>query len=121
MVRDSVPKVKVKYFASLRELLGNTREEEYKAKDGTMLMSLLLEHIPERHLNISKSWKDMIFETERDKIKFDKDGTPVLSYYLVLINGRSHRWVSQDRRRPGLRYKLKEGDVIAILPPVGGG
>ena len=116
-----MPRVKVKYFASLRELLGNTKEEEYKAKDRTMLMDLLLEHIPERHRNISRSWKEMIFETEKDGIKFDKDGTPVLSYYLVLINGWSYRWVLQDGRRPGLRHELKEGDVIAIFPPVGGG
>lgn len=52
-----MPRVKVKYFASLRELLGNTKEEEYKAKDRTMLMDLLLKHIPERHRNISRSWK----------------------------------------------------------------
>lgn len=116
-----MPKVKVKYFASLRELLGNTREEEYEVKDGTMLMDLLLEHIPEKHRNISRSWKDMIFETKRDKIKFDKDGTQVLSYYLVLINGESYRSVSQDGRHPGLRYELKEGDVVAILPPASGG
>ena len=116
-----MPRVKVKYFASLRELLGNTKEEEYEVKDGAMLMGLLLEYIPERHRNISRSWNDMIFEMERDEIKFDKDGTPVLSYHLILINGRSYRWVSQDGRRPGLRYELKEGDVIAICPPVGGG
>ena len=32
---DYVLKVKVRFFASLRELLGNIREEEYEVKDGT--------------------------------------------------------------------------------------
>lgn len=120
-VGDSLPKVKARHFASLRELLGNTREEEYEVKDGTMLMDLLLKYIPGRHSNVSKSWKERIFETETHEIKFGKDGTPVLSFYLILINGRSYNSISEDGRRPGLRYKLKDGDEIAILPPVGGG
>jgi len=116
-----VLKVKVRLFASLRELLGNIREEEYEVEDGTTLMDLLLQHIPERHSNVSKSWKEWIFETERHEIKFDKDGIPVLSYYLILVNGRSYNSISEDGRRLGLMYKLKDGDEIAILPPVGGG
>lgn len=118
---DSVLKVKVRFFASLRELLGNIREEEYEVEDGTTLMDLLLQYIPERHSNVSKSWKEWIFETERHEIKFDKDGIPVLSYYLILVNGRSYNSISEDGRRLGLMYKLKDGDEIAILPPVGGG
>lgn len=118
---DSVLKVKVRFFASLRELLGNIREEEYEVKDGTTLMDLLLQYIPRRHSNVSKSWKEWIFETERHEVKFDKDGTPVLSYYLILVNGRSYNSISEDERRPGLRYKLKDGDEVAVLPPVGGG
>ena len=121
-VDDSMPRVKVRYFASLRELLGNTREEEYEVKDGTMLMDLLLKRIPERHRNASRRWKERIFETEGDGIKSDKDGTPSLGgYYLILINGRSYRSISEDGRHPGLTYKLKDRDEIAILPPVGGG
>ena len=118
---DSVLKVKVRFFASLRELLGNIREEEYEVEDGTRLMDLLLRYIPGRHRNVSKSWKEWIFETERNEVKFDKDGIPVLSYYLILVNGKSCSSISEDERRPGLRYKLKDGDDIAILPPVGGG
>lgn len=116
-----MPTVKVRYFALLRELLDNTKEENYDVKDETMLMDLLLKHIPERHWTVSAKWKERIFDTERDGIKVDKDGTPVLSYYLILINGRSYSSISEDGRRRGLRYKLKNGDDIAILPPVGGG
>jgi len=116
-----VLKVNVRFFASLRELLGNIREEEYEVKDGTTLADLLLQYIPGRHSNISKSWKEWIFETEKNEIKFDKDGIPVLTYYLILVNGRSYNSISEDERHPRLRYKLKDGDEIAILPPVGGG
>ena len=117
-----MPSVQVKYFASLRELLSNTREEEYKVKDRTMLIDLLLKRIPERHQNASRSWKEGIFKTENGRIKLDKDGTPSLrGYYLILINGRSYRSIVEDGRQLGLRYKLKDGDEIAILPPVGGG
>jgi molybdopterin converting factor small subunit len=112
----------VRYFALLRELLDDAKEEEYKVKDGTMLMDLLLDHIPRRHSNASKGWKERLFETERDGIKLDKDGTPSLKgYYLILINGISYRSVLEEGKHPGLRYKLKDEDEIAILPPVGGG
>ena len=117
-----MPRVRVRYFALLRELLGNTREEEYKIRDGTMLMDLLLKCIPERHRNVSVRWKGRIFQTENGKIKFDENGTPYLrGYYLILINGRSYLSISEDGRYPGLTYKLEAGDQIAILPPVGGG
>jgi len=116
-----MPRVKVRHFASLRELLGNTRKEEYEVSDGTMLMNLLLEYIPKRHWNVSRSWKKRLFEMEEDGIKLNADGTPVLGFYSILINGRECRSISEEGRRPGLRYELRDGDVIAILPPVGGG
>jgi molybdopterin converting factor small subunit len=36
---------------------------------------------------------------------------------LILINGRHYNSVS----KMGLMYELRDEDVIAILPPVGGG
>ena len=118
---NSMLKVKLRLFASLRELLGNIKEEEYVVEDGTTLMDLLLHHVPRRHSKASESWKDWIFETEKHKVKFDKHGIPVLSYYLILVNGRSSNSISEDGGRPGLKYRLRDGDDLAILPPVGGG
>ena len=113
-----MPTVKVRYFAVLRELLGNTREEKYDNKNGTTLVDLLLNHIPERHRKVSKKWKERIFEMDKGEIRFDKQGIPVLSeYYLILVNGRHFNLISKR----GLMYKLKDGDVIAVLPPVSGG
>lgn len=103
-------------------MLEDIREEEYEVEDGTALMDLLFKHIPERHANASSRWKEQIFQTEKGKITLDKNGIPSLKgYYLILINGRSYRSISEDGRRRGLRYKLKDGDEIALLPPVGGG
>jgi MoaD family protein len=119
LLRDSsMPRVKARYFALLRELLGDTREEKYNIEDGTTLLDLLLEHIPKRHRKVSAKWKERIFEMDGAKIKFDKYGTPVLSeYYLILMNGRYYNSIS----KMGLMYHLRDGDVIAVLPPVGGG
>ncbi len=118
---NSTLKVNLRLFASLRELFGNIKEEEYEVEDGTTLMDLLLHHVPRRHSNVSRSWKEWIFETEKHEVKFDKLGIPVLSYYLILVNGRSSNSISEDGRRPGLKYRLRDGDDLAILPPVGGG
>lgn len=116
-----MPSVKARYFLGFRELL-NAKEEEYRIEDGTTLVDLLLEHIPKRHWRSSEGWKKRLFEVDGGDIKFNEDGTPVLKgYYMILVNGRSYAFVSQGGETPGLKYELKDGDVIAILPPVGGG
>lgn len=105
-----MPKVKVKYFARLRELL-NTKEEEYEVNNETTLADLLLEHIPQRHGEASKNWIKEVFRTVEDKTVLNKDGTPVLKNYLILVKGKS----------VDLSYKLMDGDEVTVLPPAGGG
>jgi len=114
-----MPKVNVKYFANLRELMG-MKEEKYRVEDGTTLMDLLLNYIPDRHRNASESWKRQVFETEKGDIRFDKEGLPSVEY-LVLINGISCNSIREGKACPGLKYRLKNEDYISILPPVGGG
>jgi len=105
-----MPAVKVRYFGRLRELL-NVKREEYTVEDGATLTDLLLKYIPQRHSEVSKTWTETIFRTVRGQTVLDKDGTPLLKNYLVMIKGKS----------PGLSYKLKDGDEVAVLPPFGGG
>lgn len=112
-------KVNVEYFANLRELMG-VKEEKYKVENGTALMDLLLNHIPNRHQDVSERWKSQVFEIEGGEIKCEKDGSPSLKY-LVLINGISYISIREGKKRLGLRYKLKDGDDVSVLPPVGGG
>jgi molybdopterin converting factor small subunit len=111
-------KIKVRYFASLRELLGNIREEEYEVKKGVMLIDLLLSYIPSRHRNVSRSWKQRMFESVNGEIRLDKYGLPIpREYYKILINRRYFNLTSKD----SLKHELKNGDVVDVLPPVGGG
>lgn len=107
-----MPKVKVKYFARYRDLLG-VAEEEYYIDDNTTLMDLLFKYIPEKHQNVSKSWREMIFEAESNEIEFNNEGKSALKYYysMILTNGSLE----------ASNYRLKDGDNIAIHQPGGGG
>lgn len=102
-------KVKVKYFGRLRELLG-VKEEEYEVEDAT-LADLLLKHIPSRHSDAADEWRQSIFVTIRGEVAVNREGIPTLRNYFILVGGRS----------PEITYRLKDGDEVAILPPVGGG
>ena len=93
-------KVKVRYFTFLRELIGR-REEEYEfEKEPTV--EELIKFIAEKY---GKEAKDYLFE---------KDGRlkEILSF---LVNGKSITSLK------GPKTKLKDGDILAIMPPVGGG
>ena len=93
-------RVQVKYFASLRELMG-VSEEEYEISGEVTLRELLTNHIPERHREASDVWREKISSF----LKGEEAG------YIVIVNGR----------RIDLDQKLKDGDVVAVLPPIGGG
>ena len=90
----------MKYFASIRELFG-VSEEEYEIEGGVKLADLLLNHIPSRHAHVAEVW--------RDKVEGFMRGEE--ASYIVIVNG--------DRAR--LDQELKDGDIVAVLPPVGGG
>ncbi|MEM0049491.1 MAG: MoaD/ThiS family protein [Candidatus Bathyarchaeia archaeon] len=104
-------KVKVRYFGRIRELTG-LREEEYEVENATSLAELLLKHIPERHNDISREWRETVFTTVGGEVSMDRDGNPVLrDNYVILVNGRVRE----------VSYRLMDGDEVAVLPPVGGG
>ncbi len=92
-------RVKVRYFTTLRELAGSS-EEELELENGSTLADLL-KKIAEKY---GKKAKNYLF----NKGKIDP------SIYF-LINGISARSLK------GLETTLEEGDVIAIIPPIGGG
>jgi len=93
-------RVTVKFFTTLREITGR-REEEIKSSSdltvGEVLKQLSKEH-GSRFINYV----------------YDETGK-VRSYLQFLVNGRSITTMQ------GFKTKLREGDSVAIIPPVGGG
>lgn len=93
-------KVTVKFFTTLREITDKREEEINFSKDFTV--GELLEQLSKKY---GRRFMDYVY---------DQKGN-VQSYLQFLVNGRS------ITTREGLKTKLKEGDRVAIIPPVGGG
>ena len=93
-------RVKVRYFATLRELAESAEEEIKIEDDGTL--DDLIEKVTSKY---GKKARNLLrlYHKEADQ-----------SIYFF-INGTNARMLS------GVDTKLKEGDIIAIIPPVGGG
>ncbi len=100
----------VRYFGKLRELIG-AKTEEYALNEGATVTDLLVRHIPERHLEISRVWVETLFRTIKNEVIQNKNGTPVLKNYMIVVNGKTAK----------LEDSLKEGDEVTIMPPFGGG
>ncbi len=93
-------KLVIKFFTSLREITG--KKEEELEFSGIITVKELLTLLSERY---GRHFLDYLY---------DKKGN-VQTYIQILVNGRGIE-ASQ-----GLETKLKDGDIIAIFPPVGGG
>jgi molybdopterin synthase sulfur carrier subunit len=93
-------KVRVKFFASLRELAGK-KEEILELDEGSTVMTLLEQ--------LAKIYGGSV----RNYI-FDEGGRP-RDHLQFLIDGRSVATMS------GFETKLSDGCSFAIIPPVGGG
>lgn len=93
-------KVKVKFFTSLREITGKKEEEIQLPR--TIRVKELLVSLSEKY---GKEFTDYLYD-ERGKVQ---------TYIQILVNGRGINVLQ------GFETELKEGDTIAIFPPVGGG
>jgi MoaD family protein len=93
----------VRFFTALREITGR-KEETLKFKDDQpVTITLVLDVLAKRY------GKDFL------EYVFDRRGGQVRSFLQFLVNGRSASTFD------GLETKLTDGDVLAIIPPVGGG
>ncbi|RLF12748.1 MAG: molybdopterin synthase sulfur carrier subunit [Thermoprotei archaeon] len=91
-------KILVEVYGVLREIMG-WKKMTYKVEDGltvASLLDLILEEYPKA--------RDVILE-----------GGAVKDYVKVLIDGRDFRFIE------GLKTKLRDGSVVSIFPPAGGG
>ena len=91
-------KVKVKFFAPFRELFG-AKESEVQLRGAPDVQALLV----------------LLCDSDerRDRI-FDQSGE-LRPYVMILKNGQPIQTLG------GIQTELKEGDEIAIFPPVSGG
>ncbi len=96
----STVNVKVKFFTTLREIVGK-REEQIQLSDPASL-EILIEQLSKKY---GEEFEDYVCD-ETGKMR---------GHLQVLINGQS---ASAEQ---GMKTLLHEGDEIAILPPVGGG
>ncbi len=94
--------VKVRYFTTLRELAQCT-EEELKLEDNVCLEDLI-EVIVSKYGDEARRY---LYSDENQRI--------IDPSVRFLINGKGSEMIQ------GLKTKLKDGDTIAIIPPIGGG
>jgi len=93
-------RVKVRFFTILREIVGK-REEQIEFSQAVTVEELL-KQLSKKY---GEKFKDYVYDEKGE----------VRSYLQFLINGQGITTLQ------GFKTKLKEGDQIAILPPVGGG
>ncbi len=91
------PKVTIRMFTSLRALTG-VRELQLEAADVQEVLDILGRRFGEKF----------------NRMLLEPDGS-LKSYFHVLVNGR------HIRLQQGLQTTLKEADIVAIFPPIGGG
>jgi molybdopterin synthase sulfur carrier subunit len=96
-------KVKIRFFTILREITNN-REETLNLPDNQKAtVATVLKLLSEKY---GKPFVDYVFDAETGQVK---------GFLQFLINGNSASTLN------GLDTALSDGDVLAILPPVGGG
>jgi molybdopterin synthase sulfur carrier subunit len=93
----------VRFFASLRELVGKKAESLEFQDSEEATVEKVLRRLSEIY---GKDFVEYVFDRKTGEIQ---------SYLLLLVNGRSITTVD------GLETRFLDGDVLAILPPVGGG
>ncbi len=95
--------VTVRFFTSLREITEKRDEKLTFTDNGHVTVNLVLQTLSKKY---GKAFTEYIYENNTMRPK---------GFLQFLLNGAS---VSSLK---GLETELKDGDVLAILPPVGGG
>ncbi len=95
--------VSIRFFTSLREIVGK-KEEELKFSEGEKVtVDTVLKTLAQRYGN---RFADYVYDHKTGEVK---------GFLQFLINGKSATTLNE------LETELEDGDVLAILPPVGGG
>ncbi|MCL1978230.1 MAG: MoaD family protein [Candidatus Bathyarchaeota archaeon] len=94
--------ISIRYFTMLREITGKKEEKLAFSENQKTTVILVLKVLSD---NYGKLFTDYVF---------DSDGL-IKGFLQLLINGTSITILD------GSESLLQDGDVLAILPPVGGG
>ncbi len=95
--------IKVRFFTSLREIVNKREENLTFSNSKKVTVDLVLKTLSR---NYGKSFIEYVFDNNTGQPK---------NFLQFLINGTSTSTLK------GLETELKNNDVLAILPPVGGG
>lgn len=95
--------VLVRFFTSLREIVGKKEEKFDFSEDRNVTVDMILRRLGEKY---GKPFVNYVYE---------KKGGETRGFLQFLVNGKSAATLK------GLQTELQDGDILAILPPVGGG
>ena len=95
--------VSVRFFTTLREVTGKKEEVLEFSRGQAVTIESVLKLLIELH---GKSLTEYIYDPKTGGVR---------GFLQFLVNGRSIASFE------GLKTKLTNGDVLAIIPPVGGG
>jgi len=94
--------VKIRFFTNLREIVGNREVSLNFAQAESVTINFVLQVLSEKY---GSRFTDYLYAST---------GKPK-NFLQFLVNGISASTLN------GFETSLKDGDVLAILPPVGGG
>ena len=95
--------VKVRFFTSLREIVDKREETLTFHEEEKVTVGLVLKTLAEKY---GTRFTDYVYNGKTQQPK---------GFLQFLVNGNS------TSTQNGLETELENGDVLAILPPVGGG
>ena len=96
-------RVSVRFFTTLREITGKREETLEFSRGKAVTVESILRRLTELH---GKSLTEYVYDSKTGEVR---------GFLQFLVNGRNTASFN------GMETKLSDGDVLAIIPPVGGG
>jgi sulfur-carrier protein len=95
--------VSVRFFTILREIIGKKEEILKFPENEKVTLEMVLDKLRQYY---GKPFVEYVYESKTEEVS---------GFLQLLINGKSATTLK------GVKTELADGDVVAILPPVGGG
>ena len=96
-------KISVRFFTSLREITDKKEETLKLPEDEKATVDMVLKTLSQRY---GKPFVEYVYNGKTGEVR---------GFLQFLVNGKNATAMN------GLQTELEDGDVLAILPPVGGG